>query len=175
MTPSLAGADHFCNRGGMSDIPQLSRRKAYEIAPRRAVLTRDAGLCMKAEQDGKDFIHHFLVPLDPRPAAPLQVIYVDPEEELLDCGGTITLALGAAAGEGPIAHGEILRSDRGTFLKVKGDPRLAWVEAFIDMDSGMLKRRQGRHAAEIFRDWRLEDVGGLSPAAIRAAQKSRSE
>ncbi len=152
----------------MTAIPPISR-KAYEIAAGQALLDADSRLCMKAEQAGKDFVHHFIVPLEPRPEGPLKLVYVDPEEEFRFCGGPVVFDLSEEAPpRGRAAHGDIVRNPQGDFLKLMADPRFQWTEAYMELATGQLRRRQEKKVAAVYSHWRVSGVAGSSPGAWRA-------
>ena len=74
----------------MSDMVRLERKKAYETPSGNAlILVTGYGIviCIKAEREGKEYVHHYAVPLDPRPQKDLGMIYLDPEDEVVAMKG----------------------------------------------------------------------------------------
>ncbi len=142
--------------------PRLSKKKAYQIPSGTTVLhVMDGGVIigLKAEREGKEYIHHYVVPLDPHPADDMRLVYVDPEDELIECGGPAVFALAdGAKPDGRAEVGHIFRNGQGTFLKVIEDPKSQKMFAFVDIRTGEIRRRQERGVNEVFMDWRIEGM-----------------
>ena len=152
----------------MKNAITLKRRKAFEIRRGNAVIFTDGGgeamVCLKTERQGKDYIHHYLVVMDPAPADGFGMIYIDPEEELTDCGATFTYAMSEGVERGDsrserAAVGDLLRNAGGLFLKVTDDPKSQKTFAFIDIHSGAVMGRQERGVIAVFQDWRVSGIG----------------
>jgi hypothetical protein len=154
----------------------LKRRKAFEVPRGNAVIFTGGGeamVCLKTERQGKDYIHHYLVVMDPVPAAGFGMIYIDPEYELTDCGATFTYAMNEGVARGDTrseraAVGDLLRNAGGLFLKVTDDPKSQKMFAFIDIHSGAVMSRQERGISAVFQDWRVSGlgVGGKENGAV---------
>ena len=165
----------------MSDLPSFERKKAFETRDANAVVL-EAGdgplVCLKTVRMGKDFIHHYLVPLQPLPAGELTLIYVDPEDELVDCGAGVVFTLGgAAAASGVrIEAGTVFANPKATFLKARDDARTDRAFAYVDIASGHVKFRQERTLATVYGEWRATiacETRSLSPAEVLEAWKGR--
>ncbi len=169
----------------MKNAITLERRKAFEIARGNAVIFTDGGggeamVCLKTERQGKDYIHHYLVIMDPAPADAHEMIYIDPEEELTDCGLTFTYAMTEGVERGYTRSeradvGDLFRNTNGFFLKVTDDPRSRKMFAFIDIHSGAVMGRQERGVSAVFQEWRVsglnaggKEAGGGEPGGKEA-------
>ncbi len=147
----------------MSDAePQA--RKAEEILCGNAV-RRPGGadtetVFIKAERQGTEYIHHYLIQIAPRRADGLALIYVDPEEELLDTGGAPAFAFSDGESRGNPDIGDIFENPKGAYLKVIEDPKSQKMFAFIDITSGDVKRRQERHVETVYRSWSVSGIVG---------------
>ena len=145
----------------------LKRRKAFEVRRGNAVIFAADGevmICLKTERQGKDYIHHYLVVMDPAPTGPRGIIYIDPEEELTDCGATFTYAMSEGVERGDTrseraAVGDIFRNSGGLFLKVTDDPKSQKMFAFINIHSGAVMGRQERGVLAVFQEWRVSGLG----------------
>ncbi len=147
---------------------RVSTRKAYAVSP-RAVVVRDGALFIKCEREGNDFVQHFLVACDPRPEGESMLIYLDPEDDLDAFPVGADFALGEP-GQGPAAFGDIIKTPKGVFLKVREDRRTdaEKLAVFIDLNTGLVKRRQERKVEAVFPDWRIDSVGGAAPEDARS-------
>ena len=155
----------------MAQPPRLKRSKAYETPPGAAVVIAVDGkavVCIKAERQGKEYVHHYVVPVDPSPGAQTKLIYVDPEDELRHGPGRLDFSLAGPAADGARPQvGHVLRNAAGTFLKVIEDPKSQKMFAYVDLDSGAVKSRQERDVAGVYGEWRVS--GAVGPEALRAA------
>ncbi len=153
----------------MKNAITLKRRKAFEVRRGNAVIFTGGGggeamVCLKTERQGKDYIHHYLVVMDPTPADGFGMIYIDPEEELTDCSATFTYAMTEGVARGYTRSeradvGDLLRNAGGLFLKVADDPKSQKMFAFIDIHSGAVMSRQERGVVAVFQDWRVRGLG----------------
>ncbi len=140
-----------------------TRRKVHQIAA-GTLVQRDSGgpYFMKAEREGKEYVHHYLVRLHPRPATEDEttVVYLDPDEDLLDHAAPPPLVVGPAADDARPACGDVFANGRGTFLMVKDTAKSQKHFAFVDIASGRFSRREDRGALRVHAAWSL-DLGGL--------------
>ncbi len=130
---------------------------AFEIPRGHAVRLPDGEnrdtLYFKAERQGTDYIHHYLIQIDPMKTEGLALIYVDPEELLIDTGGAPSFEYsGGEEGLSP-GIGHIFENVKGTYLKVIEDPKSQKMFAFIDVTSGEVKRRQERNVKTVYPAW----------------------
>ena len=156
----------------MNDTPKLERKMAYEVPCGHAVLIGDGAdsvFCIKVEREGRDFVHHYVVPLDPMPAGPLTLVYVDPEDSLVDCGGHVAFTFGRRheADRPAPAAGDVIETPAGVFLMVNDLPSSRKLYGFVDLSSGDLRRRQDRKVTAVYDGW--EAHGTTSPARASAA------
>jgi hypothetical protein len=132
----------------------------------------DVVVCMKAEREGADYVHHYLVPVDPEFSEEARLIYVDPDDELVHWDGRIHIAL---ADDGQAAApdvGHVFTNAAGTFLKVIDDPKSQKMFAFVDIATGEIRRRQERGVTVVHTAWRAEarnDAGAVPLSSLREA------
>ncbi|MDH5750647.1 MAG: hypothetical protein OEY85_15160, partial [Rhodospirillales bacterium] len=113
----------------------------------------------------------YVVPLDPHPAHDMRLVYVDPEEELVECGGRAVFALAeGVTPEGWAEVGHIFQNDQGTFLKVIEDPKSQKMYAFVDIRSGEIRRRQERGVNTVFMQWRVEGMDSGEKRTVTFAE-----
>ena len=156
----------------MTDTPNLERKMAFEVPCGHAVLLGDGPQTvfgMKVEREGRDFVHHYVVPLDPLPAGPLTLVYLDPEDSLVDCGGQVAFTFGPRheADRPAPAAGDVFETPAGVFLMVNDLPSSRKTHGFVDLGSGDLKRRQDRKATAVYDGWQAH--GTAAPAQTSAA------
>lgn len=145
----------------MTQPPRLKKSKAYETKRGAAVVMTIDGrtvVCIKAERQGKEYVHHYVVPVDPSPGAQTRLIYVDPEDDLHHRPGRLEFTLAAPAEDGGDVGvrpdvGHVLRNAAGTFLKVIEDPKSQKMFAYVDLDSGAVKSRQERGVTSVHMNW----------------------
>ena len=147
----------------MNSSPEREDREASAITPGHVVLYRPEGgepvACLKAEREGKEYIHHYLVQLDPVPEDGYCLIYVDPEQVLTVCAEKAEFTL-----NDPVALDAINRSDlgyiietaAGVFLKVSEDPKMQKFCGYVDIRTGEVKRRQERGVVGFYPRWTAE-------------------
>ncbi len=163
-------------------MPTLTPRKAHEVPCGNAViLARDgeATICLKAEREGKEYIHHYLVTLDPLSNDRPELVYIDPEDDVIDCGGTFSFAMTEGGEGGQTASekagvGDIFKNGGGLFLKLEEDPKSQKMFAFIDIATGAVKRRQERGVSAVYQEWRVSGMGedgAVSFLEIREAHR----
>jgi hypothetical protein len=141
----------------MSD-PKPSKRLAYETPCGHAVNrfndTDPKNLYMKAEREGAEYIHHYLIQISPVRPSELALIYIDPEEYLIDWASIPTFELLSSKVYKKPNIGHIFNNDNGTFLKVIEDPKSQKMFAFININTGEVKRRQERNINTVYDSWR---------------------
>ena len=119
-------------------------------------------VCLKAYRIGKEWVHHYLIPLDPLPngAEEMRMVYVDPDDLLTSCQGAFLLDLTDREGaEGAPPVGGALQNGKGTFLKVyDADSELRHF-AYVNIQTGEIMRRQER-GITAQQTWTCLAIGG---------------
>lgn len=110
---------------------------------------------IKAERQGTEYIHHYLIQVTPRLAEGLAMVYVDPEDMLIDCGNPPKFNYSDGETRNDPAIGDIFENPKGTYLKVIEDPKSQKMFAFIDTTSGEVKRRQERNVKIVYASWQI--------------------
>lgn len=163
-------------------MPILTPRKANEVPCGNAVIlfrNGEATICLKAEREGKEYIHHYLVTLDPLRDEVPELVYIDPEDKVIDCGGAFSFSM-TEGGEGGLTAsekadiGDIFKNDNGLFMKLEEDPKSQKMFAFIDIVTGVMKPRQERGVSAVYQEWRvigLGEDGAVSFLEIREAHR----
>ncbi|MBF0561117.1 MAG: hypothetical protein HQL37_03665 [Alphaproteobacteria bacterium] len=111
-------------------------------------------LCLKAIRQGKDFVNHYVVPLDPLPAGPQSLVYLDYETLLEDCHDRFAFVMGEAKDRSIPEVGDIMVAPHGTFLKLQEYNRGAFMLAYLDIAGGDLHRHKERNVEGVF-GWRV--------------------
>jgi len=146
----------------MSD-PDPTPRMAYEILRGHVVKWPGAPdpetVFIKAERQGTDYIHHYLIQISPQQADLTAMVYVDPEEMLVEVGGPPRFSYSGGEARDNPDIGHIFETAKGTFLKVIEDPKSQKMFAFIDIASGEVKRRQERHVRTVYGSWQVTKIG----------------
>jgi len=140
---------------------RLEKKKAHETPRGTPVVMNLDGIpvvCLKVERQGKEYVHHYVVPIDPSPRLETPLIYVDPDLVLHHWAGRLDFTLGGGAGAGPEV-GHIVTNAVGTFLKVIEDPKSQKMFAFVEISSGVVKSRQERGVTSVHLDWRVSGWG----------------
>lgn len=138
------------------DIDGPATRQAHEIGCGAVVIraTEDGhAVCLKLDRIGKEYIHHYVVVLDPKPAGQMELIYVDPEEKLFDCFATLDLEMGAACDAAPEV-GHAFENKDGHFIKVLDDPKSQKMFGFVEPATGLVRLRQERKLKSVHPDWK---------------------
>ncbi len=137
--------------------PQMAHQVPRGHSVRRPGAEQADTVFIKAERQGTEYIHHYLIQIAPRQADGLALIYVDPEEMLIDCGGAphFDFSDGETRDDPDIGH--IFENPKGTYLKVIEDPKSQKMFAFIDIASGEIKRRQERRVKTVYASWRVSE------------------
>ncbi len=164
---------------------RFKKIKSGEIPRGDAVIIHDGGetvVCLKAEREGKEYVHHYLVPLDPHRGRKLQLIYVDPDDPLVACGCRVVIDPGAAAGgTDPRAAqvGDVFKNAAGLFLKAIEDPKSQKMFAFIDIASGgalgQVRRRQERRLTAVYPQWRVTVSDGEETLSLEFLRRAYGE
>jgi hypothetical protein len=110
---------------------------------------------MKVEREGAEYVHHYLIQVSPKKPVDLGMIYIDPEETLIDRGGIPSFKLLSPEAHQKPQIGHIFKNDNGTFLKVIEDPKSQKMYAFINIASGEVKRRQERSINSVYSSWQI--------------------
>jgi hypothetical protein len=142
--------------------PTPSERRAHETPCGHAVSrpsdTEPENLYMKVEREGAEYVHHYLIQISPRKSNGLAMIYIDPEETLIDKGSIPTFKLLSSEAHQKPQVGQVFESDNGTFLKVMEDPKSLKMYAFINISSGEVKRRQERNINRVYGTWKITKI-----------------
>ncbi len=151
----------------------MSRNCICNIPGGTIVVTELEGVevrCLKAQRIGRDYVHYYLVPLDPPPddLRSLRLIYADPEAVLTvvrDAAIEIAPADPAATGEisavgtrNGVEVGDVFANESGHFLKVFDTAKTERYHAYVELASGLIRARQERTIIGVFR-WRLSLAG----------------
>lgn len=148
----------------MSDIVTLERKKIFDIPCGNVVITHhpddptaDIVICLKIDRIGKEYMHHYLVPLDPTPDDTLQLIYADPDDIAIDCavGVVFDLGEGENAGDSRPEIGDIFINESGVYLKIKDDPKTQKHFGYVDIDANLVRVRQERKMKTVHKKWRV--------------------
>lgn len=152
-------------------------RQAFEIGGGALVIrSTDDGhaVCLKLDRVGKEYIHHYLLVLDPQPEGDLELVYVDPEEKLFDCFATLDLDLGEAENVEP-QPGHAFENKDGQFIMALDDPKTQKMHGFAEPASGLVRIRQNRKVKAVHPNWRArakiqDDILELSDLLERFAK-----
>lgn len=120
--------------------------------------TNPKNIFVKAEREGAEYVHHYLIQIGLVRSNELALIYIDPEENLIDWGGIPAFDLLCTNPLKKPEVGHIFESENGTFLKVIEDPKSQKMYAFIDINSGKIKRRQERNVKTVYDTWRINKI-----------------
>ena len=141
---------------------KLNRRQAHEILCGHAVCRPNnmdtKSFFMKAERKGAEYIHHYLIQVSLVKSINLALIYIDPEEILIDWGFIPTFELSCTNAYKEPDIGHIFKNNNGTFLKVTEAPKSQKMFAFIDINSGEVKRRQERNITKVYDSWKIINI-----------------
>lgn len=162
----------------MSATPRIERKKVFHVQRGGVLLLeQDDGvvLALKAERDGKDFVNHYAVALDPRPAGLHALTYLDPDAEILHVTGRAVFELGSETrhqGSGPLEPGTIFATPRGTFLKLDGiwGAEQQKSQVYLDINTGAVELRRERGVSATYDDWsvrKIEDGAAHSAVDLR--------
>ena len=140
------------------DADGPSHRQAYEIGCGAVVIrvTEDGPVvCMKLDRIGKEYVHHYLIVLDPKPEADLELLYIDPEERLFDCYATLEFEPGEAVDPATTEPqpGHAFENKDGHFIKVLDDPKTQKLYGFVDPATGLVRIRQERKLKGVHPNW----------------------
>ena len=135
-----------------------SHRQAHEIGCGAVVIqSREDGhaVCLKLDRIGKEYVHHYLIVLDPKPESDLELVYVDPEDKLFDCFATLEFEPGEAHDPASIEPqpGHAFENKDGHFIKVLDDPKTQKLFGFVDPATGLVRIRQERKLKGVHPNW----------------------
>lgn len=154
----------------MAATPTFERKEAQSVdCGNLVILEADGGktlICLKAEREGKEYVHHYLIQLDPVPDEGYCLLYIDPEDELVDCGAPPAFELETPTDISTISRsdvGYIIETQAGVFLKVSEDPKMQKFCGFVDIRTGEIKRRQERNVKAAYPAWRAAGQNGDDP------------
>lgn len=156
MTEDNGDAPEFPLTPSDSDGEGPCVRQAFEIGGGALVIrsTEDGhAVCLKLDRIGKEYIHHYLLVLDPKPQGELELVYVDPEEKLFDCFATLDMDLGEAEAVEP-QPGHALENKDGQFIMAMDDPKTQKMHGFAEPASGLVRIRQNRKVKAVHPNWR---------------------
>ena len=148
-----------------------SRRIANDVEPGHLVIqVGDAAtVFLKAEKEGKEFVHHYLLPLQPCPSpADCGLIHLDPDDLLIDLGPGWIIVPDDAGAAGTAAVGDLFETAAGLFLKINDTEKSQRQHTYLEVASGMVRRRQERGVIAVFGRWRVDGPMDLA-AALAAA------
>ena len=140
------------------EIDGPAYRQAYEIGCGALVIrSTDGGhaVCLKLDRIGKEYVHHYLIVLDPMPEGEMALVYVDPEDKLFDCFATLAFD----AGEGidpaavPLETGSAFENKDGCFIKLKDDPKAQKMLCYAEPATGLVRIRQERKVTRVHPHW----------------------
>lgn len=140
----------------MTNQPPLEKKQALDIRCGNAVIVETetgAVVCMKAEREGKEYIHHYAVPLHPVTQETAALIYLDPDQEIVDCVTQLTFTLSDADAQAAPDVGAVFRNFQGTFMKIREDPKSQRMFAYLNLETGQIKRRQEKKMEAVYREW----------------------
>ena len=138
------------------DVDGPAHRQAHEIGCGAVVIrsTEDGhAVCIKLDRIGKEYIHHYVLVLDPKPEGGMELVYVDPEEKLFDCFATLDLEMGEACDAAPEV-GDAFENAAGHFIKVLDDPKAQKMFGFVEPATGLVRIRQERKLKSVHPDWK---------------------
>ena|GEM_PF-1032472 len=138
------------------DVDGPAHRQAHEIGCGAVVIrSTDDGhaVCLKLDRIGKEYIHHYVIVLDPKPTGDMELVYVDPEEKLFDCFATLDLDMGEAQDVAP-EPGHAFENKDGHFIKLMDDPKTQKMFCFAEPATGLVRIRQERKLKSVHPNWK---------------------
>ena len=152
---STSQAPEFPLRSG-TDEDGPAHRQAHEIGCGALVIRSTAdghAVCLKLDRIGKEYIHHYVIVLDPKPIGQMELVYIDPEERLFDCFATLDWELGEANEQAPEV-GHAFENKDGQFIKVLDDPKAQKLFGFVEPATGLVRIRQERNLKSVHPHWK---------------------
>ena len=131
-------------------------REAMNVTPGNVVILKsgnDIAAFIKTERIGKEYIHHYAVQIFPRAENDLGMVYLDPEDVVFDTGFAASFELGGATSGEPPAPGHAFENAAGHFIKVIDDPKSQKMFGFIEISTGIVRRRQERGIKTVHSEW----------------------
>lgn len=138
------------------DVDGPAHRQAHEIGCGAVVIrsTEDGHMvCLKLDRIGKEYIHHYVVVLDPKPQGAMELVYIDPEEQLFDCFATLDLEPGEAD-DCTLEAGHLFENKEGHFIKVLDDPKSQKMLGYVETATGLVRIRQERAVKGVHPNWK---------------------
>ncbi|MCK4940329.1 MAG: hypothetical protein KAR80_08500 [Rhodospirillaceae bacterium] len=108
---------------------------------------------IKTERIGKEYIHHYAVQIFPRVLDNLGMVYLDPEDKVFDTVLEASFELGSGINDAPPNSGHVFENAKGRFIKVDDDPKSQKMFGFIELTTGIVKRRQERGITAVYTEW----------------------
>lgn len=139
-----------------TDADGPAHRQAHEIGCGALVIRSTAdghAVCLKLDRIGKEYIHHYVIVLAPKPVGQMGLVYIDPEERLFDCFATLDWELGEANGQTPEV-GHAFANKDGQFIKVLDDPKAQKLFGFVEPATGLVRIRQERNLKSVHPHWK---------------------
>lgn len=119
---------------------------ANQIKPGSFVTAEIAGglvLCLKVERHGRDYVNHYLIPLESNgDRRLLTLVYTDPDHPLTPVDGA-ALAFGETSTAFPDV-GDAFVTPKGIHLKLRDEPKAQKVFAYVDLATGLIRPRMDR-------------------------------
>jgi len=167
----------MADRNGFVDKP------AFQVPAGHAVARRGPHgtlvLCLKGQRPAKRYVQDYAVALAPVAEGGPRLDFIDPEEQVTDCAVRLAFVAGpqAAPSDGRLhaRPGDLVESARGLWLAVAETDGPSQPVAFIQVETGEVRRLREGAIRAVYRHWRID-----APAAVvaafpgLAAQKSRS-
>lgn len=134
-------------------------RPAHDIAAGTVVTASLDGavvLCLKVERIARDYINHYLVPLDPvTDRRRLALVYIDPDHALVAVEGARVVVEDDPDGSPFPETGDAFAGPTGPVIKLLDDPRAQKLHAYVDLTSGQVRPRLERRGGRLL-SWRVE-------------------
>lgn len=130
------------------------KRPLYEIDTGNLVVHGTADgktLFLKVHRQSKDYLHHYLIPLEPH-EQPLKLHYCDPEVEAHDLELTIEITPGPAKNSAP-EPGDLVKAKGRYYLQVLDDPRSQRFLAYVDPETGEFAMLRDRMIEAVYAEW----------------------
>lgn len=111
-------------------------------------------LCLKAQRQSKDYVNHYVIPLEPLPhgRGGMALVYRDPDSPAAEAGFALALADTETA---TAEVGQVVINAAGRFLKVFDTARTERTFCYVDLASGEVRPRQERNVTAVA-GWRVE-------------------
>lgn len=160
----------------MTNQPTLEKKKTLDVPCGNAVIVdtdNGAVVCMKAEREGKEYIHHYAVPLHPVTETTMALIYLDPDQEIVDCTTQLSFTLSEQDANAAPVTGQVFKNFQGTYLKVHEDPKSQKMYAYLNLETGQIQRRQEKKMEAVYTTWNAN--GGSTELTLVAMYSCHCE